>query len=144
MLLLILCVIVLTCIVSILFKVVKGKKINIKNKKIIVILITIVILIGFGFCGVKIYQQLPHNEVSKDDRIVLESYILDNYGLELKVKESTVIHRGNIGVNPGIEYIFILQNDMGFEYHLDINRYAEMDLRTILAENPELDLVKMK
>lgn len=33
---------------------------------------------------------------------------------------------------------------MGFEYHLNINRYAEMDLKTILEENPKLDLIQMK
>jgi len=60
------------------------------------------------------------------------------------VKESTVSHRGDIGINPGIGYFFVLQNSMGFEYQFYINRFVETDLQDILAEKPELDLIQMK
>lgn len=144
MLLLILCLIIFACIITIIPKVIKENKINIQKKKIIVIFMSITILVSIVFVSVKIYQELPHNEVSKADRIALESYILDNYYLKLKVKESTVSHRGNIGINPGIEIFFVLQNSMGFEYQLYINRFAETDLQDILVEKPELDLIQMK
>lgn len=144
MLLLILCLIILVCITTIIPKFIKENKINMQKKKIILIFIAIVVLVSIFFTGMKIYQQLPHNEVSKADRIALESYILDNYDLKLKVKESTVSHRGDIGINPGIEYFFVLQNSMGFEYQLSINRFAETDLQDILVEKPKLDLIQMK
>lgn len=120
------------------------RNINMQKKKIIIIFISIVVLVSIVFAGVKIYQQLPHNEVSKADIIALETYILDNYDLELKVKETTVSHRGDIGINPGIGYLFVLQNSMGFEYQLYINRFVETDLQDILAEKPVLDLIQMK
>lgn len=142
MLLLMLSLIFIVCIVPIVIKVIKSKKMN--NKKILTVFSIIIILVIIIFCGVKIYQQLPHNEVTTDDRLALESYILEKYGLELKIKESKIIHRGDIGINPGIEYIFILKNSKGFEYRLSINRYEEIDLKSILKEKPELDLVQMK
>lgn len=142
MLFLILGLIVLICMILIVIKIIKSPKI--KSIKILATFIIIITLFGVSFAGIKIYKQLPHNEVSKDDRLALESYIQDKYGLELKVKESEVIHRGDIGINPGIEYVFVLKNGMGFEYHLNINRYSEMDLKTILKENPDLNLIQMK
>ena len=145
MLVLLLCILVLVCIIPI-FKVIKDKKVNIKNRRVIIFIISIIVLVAIGFGSVKIYQQLPHNDVSKEDRIALEEYILDKYGLELKVTESTISHRGNIGINPGIGYYFVLKNSMGFEYRLNINSYTDVkiDLKTFLAGNPELDLVQMK
>lgn len=105
---------------------------------IIVLLITLFIIIKF------IIPLTPHNDVSKEDRALLENYILDNYGLELKVTESEIIHRGDIGINPGIEYVFVLKNSNGFEYHLSINELAEVDLKTIISGSPKLDLIQMK
>ena len=145
MLVLLLCILVLVCIIPI-FKVIKDKKVNIKNRRVIIFIISIIVLVIIGFGSVKIYPKLPHNDVSKKDRIAIEEYILDKYGLELKVTESTIAHRGDFGINPGIGYYFVLKNRMGFEYRLNIDSYtdAEIDLKKFLAENPELDLVQMK
>ena len=144
MLLLICIIVLLVCIIS-LFKILKNKKIIVKHKKIILTLFSIIILLITIFIIIKIILPIiPHNTVSKEDRILLEKYILDNYGLELTVTESEIIHRGNIGINPGIEYVFVLKNSMNFEYRLNINEYYEVDLKSILAENPELNLMQMK
>ena len=105
---------------------------------IIVFLITLFIIIKF------IISLIPHNDVSKEDRALLENYIFENYGLELKITESEIIHRGDIGINPGIEYVFVLKNSNGFEYRLSIDEPYEVDLKTILSENPELSLIQMK
>ena len=142
--LLLICLIVILIGIIPLIKFLKNKKIFKKYKFlapvmfIIVLLITIFIIIKF------IIPLIPHNDVSKEDRALLENYIFENYGLELKVTESEIIHRGDIGINPGREYVFVLKNSDGFEYHLSINELAEVDLKAILSENPKLDLIQIK
>lgn len=145
MLLLIFLIIILICIVPLIIKLIKSKTFK-KNQKTMFIILTIsIILLITSFVIVNfIIPSIPHNDVSKEDRLLLESYILDNYGLELKVTESNVSHRGNIGINPGIEYYFVLKNKNRFEYRLDINELYEIDLKTILSKNPKLDLIQMK
>ena len=141
----------LVCLILILIGIVllviflKRKQIFSKYNNFFTLLIVIIVLLITFFIIIKfIIPLIPHNDVSKEDRNLLESYILNNYGLELKVTESTIIHRGNIGINPGIEYNFVLKNNDGFEFRLNINELAEIDLKTILSANPELSIIQMK
>ena len=142
MLVVALSLVVLICVIFAIFKIVKSE--NTKFKKALLIFITIVILAVVCLLGVILYKNLPHNEVSKGDREALETYISNKYGLDLRVTESKIFDRGNIGINPGVEYKFVLKNSMGFEYQLSINRIIHMDIKTILSENPEFNLVQIK
>ena len=114
------------------------------NKSIIILIVVITLLIAIYLIVKFIVPILPHNQVQKEDRILLEKYILDKYGLELRVTNSTISHRGNTGINPGIEYVFTLKSNNDIKYSLDINYIEELDLKTILSRNPELSLNQMK
>ena len=140
MLLLILCLILILLSIIPLIIFIKNKQYKFLALSIITIVLFVIFLVSIKV----IMPLIPHNDVSKEDRVLLEKYISDNYGLELKVKKSEISHRGNIGINPGIEYIFVLENSNGFEYHLNIDELYEVDLKTILSRNPELSLIQMK
>ena len=143
--LLICCIIIfLVCLIPLLIFISKKKFIS-KHKRLFSILTVFIILLTIFFITIKfLLPILPHNDVSKEDRILLKTYILDKYGLELTVTESEIIHRGNIGINPGIAYKFVLKNSAGFEYCININKLYEVDLKSILSETPELELIQMK
>ena len=142
--LLLICLIVILIGIIPLIMFLKNKQIFKKYKFLTPLMIVIVLLITLFIIIKFIISLIPHNDVSKEDRALLENYIFEKYGLELKVTESEIIHRGDIGINPGTEYVFVLKNSDGFEYHLSINELAEVDLKTILSENPKLDLIQMK
>lgn len=145
MMLLLVCLILILIGIIPLIKFLKNKQVFSKYKNVFILLIAIIVLLITLFIIIKfIIPLIPHNDVSQEDRALLENYILDNYGLELKVTKSEIIHRGNIGINPGIEYNFVLKNSDGFEFRLIINELAEIDLKTILSANPELSLIQMK
>lgn len=116
----------------------------IKHKKKVFTLFTVIILLSV-IIGVIANIPYHHNDVSKSEREILEKYIQNNYGLELTIIESTVIHRGNIGDNPGREYYFVMKNNMGFEYRLNIDSLSDNgDINSILKESPKLDIQQMK
>lgn len=144
MLLLFICMITLVCI-FLLLKIIRNKKVSIKNNKFLIIFSSIVVLIIIVLGIIGFFQHLPHNMVSKEERNILENYILNNYGLQLKVIESEIVYRGDIGINPGSEYNFVLKNSMGFKYRLNINTFScNVDLKTILSENPQLNFIQME
>lgn len=144
MLLLFICMITLVCI-FLLLKIIRNKKVSIKNNKFLIIFSSIVVLIIIVLGIIGFFQHLPHNMVSKEERNILENYILNNYGLQLKVIESEIVYRGDIGINPGSEYNFVLKNSMGFKYRININTFScNVDLKTILSENPQLNFIQME
>ena len=136
-------IVILIFLLPRIIKFMKDKNINFKNKKVLIVFCTIVLLLAIIFAGIKIYENRP-NKVAKEERVLLENYILEKYDLDLKVVESNIAHRGNIGTNPGVEYSFTLKNSAGFEYSLYINDYGDVDLKTILSENPKLNLEQLK
>lgn len=87
MLLLFICMITLVCI-FLLLKIIRNKKVSIKNNKFLIIFSSIVVLIIIVLGIIGFFQHLPHNMVSKEERNILENYILNNYGLQLRVIES--------------------------------------------------------
>ena len=130
-------------IIFTIIEVIKKKKLNPAILSLIMILVGI--LIVFGCYGIFYITHLPsNNDVSSDYNHILENYIKENYNLELKVKESTIIHRGDIGINPGIEYIFTLEDKNKTKYTLSINEMSELDLPFILTKNPELNIIRAK
>lgn len=121
------------------------KKIKVSKKQLLFTFITIIILIIIILVTINIFKHLPHNMVSLEERESLETYIFEKYQLKVKVTESEIVHRGNIGDNPGSAYFFILKSDKDFKYSLYINTYVDdINLKTILQKNPELDLIQIK
>ena len=142
---LLICIIVLLFLIFFVYKITKNKSINKKTIYIMLFIILAIFAIYLIFTTFKldINEIIPHNEVSSEDRNVLEEYIKSNYNIDIKVIESKVVHRGDIGVNPGVEYIFVLKND-NIKYSLNINSYGDIDLKSILEGNPELELIEVK
>ena len=137
-------VLILICMVFISYLIKKNKLVVKHPKTFMTIIAILILIIIFAIITKSILPLIPHNDVSKEDRILLEQYILDKYNLQLTVTNSEIINRGDVGINSGIEYFFILKNKDGFEYSLKINKVYEADLKTILSQNPELDLAQMK
>ena len=88
------------------------------SKKKIVIIISIIIILVIG-----IFIVIQNN--NDGDNLLIEDYIYINNGLKLKVISTDIIQRGDIGINPGKEYVFIMKDKKGKKYRVSVDTYSQ-------------------
>lgn len=114
----------------------KGLKNRISIPIIVVLFVTIV--------SITIYKKYD-DRASKKEYRVIEEYIYNEYKLQLETKEFNIVYRGDIGINPGKEYIFKLQDKAGNQYEARIDTYSsEATLQEALKEPKKIEVNKIE
>lgn len=101
-----------------------------KNKRILICLFFFIIVVGVVFIGINYIKKNPQ-EVEKTKCEMVESYILQEYNIDGKVKASWFTHN-EFGFTGGLYmYSFKIKDITGKIIFIDYNAYKDLSNETL-------------